>query len=60
MRASRKRVPVIKTQFTYPPIPSRAYDWSAWVDGQEEHGPYGHGATEADAINDLRDQLEEK
>jgi len=36
-----------------PPIPVRGADWAAYLDGQEESGPCGHGATELDAIVDL-------
>ena len=48
----------IKTSFDYPPIPIRSMDWSAWYDGYEESGPYGHGATEAEAIADLKDNYD--
>jgi hypothetical protein len=60
---ARERVTVerkICTSFVNPPIPIRAFDWQAWVDGQEEAGPYGSGRTEQEAISDLREQLEEK
>jgi hypothetical protein len=43
-----------------PPIPTRNYDWQAYVDGREEEGPYGYGATSFDAKWDLLQQLEEK
>lgn len=49
----------IKTIFNYPPIPRRLFDWSAYIDGDEEYGPYGYGETEDDAIKDLKDQLED-
>jgi hypothetical protein len=45
--------PEIKTSNTYPPIPVRQFDWCAWYDGEEEAGPYGWGATEQAAIDDL-------
>jgi hypothetical protein len=48
----------ICTSYDCPPIPSRKVDWSAWVDGTEEDGPVGHGATEREAINELLDMLE--
>lgn len=47
------------TNFIYPPIPIRIFDWSAQVEGQE--GPeelIGFSATEAEAIDDLKEQLE--
>ena len=43
----------IKTSHTYPPIPIRSFDWTAWFDGDEEMGRYGYGATEQEAIADL-------
>jgi hypothetical protein len=51
---------VIVTSHDYPPIPLRHFDWSAWVDGTEsEDMVLGHGATEAAAIADLIEQLDE-
>jgi len=49
---------MIRTSFDFPPIPDRRYDWSAWVDGEEE-GKIGRGISEMDAIDDLKEQLEE-
>ena len=49
----------IVTQYVYPPIPIRTHDWCACIEGHEEDGPYGWGATEAEAIADLRDKLED-
>jgi hypothetical protein len=45
----------IRTEHVYPPIPTRWHDWCAFYDGEEELGQYGWGATEQEAINDLRD-----
>lgn len=56
---SMKPHPPIKTEFIYPPIPTRAFDWQAWCDGWEEQGPTGAGPTELAAIADLQDQLED-
>jgi len=50
----------IKTDFVFPPIPVRDHDWCAYIDGQEEDGPYGWGRTEAEAIRDLKEQLEDR
>ena len=60
----------IKTNFDYPPIPVRSFDWSAIdedtydcdcdQDGFFSLSPIGHGATEAEAIADLMDQLEDE
>jgi hypothetical protein len=41
-----------------PPIPARDCDWSAVVDGQEEYGPYGYGATQDGAVENLLSQLD--
>lgn len=43
----------IVTVHEYPPIPDRRFDWIAHYEGDEEHGPRGYGATEAEAIADL-------
>lgn len=43
----------IVTSHQRPPIPTNKMDWCALFDGQEESGPYGYGATELDAVNDL-------
>jgi hypothetical protein len=50
--------PKIIAWFEYPPIPVRQFDWGAYYEGHEESGPYGWGATEAEAINDLTDNHE--
>lgn len=52
----------ISTHFEYPPIPDRRFDWSAvdddTYDGAEDsHCPIGRGATEQEAIDDLKEQL---
>ena len=52
----------IKTNFEYPPIPIRDFDWSAidddTYDGAEDsHCPIGWGRTEEEAIADLMQQL---
>jgi len=50
----------IITRFDYPPIPIRCFDWSAVTDNYDGPGsPHGHGATEAEAIADLQEQLDE-
>ena len=50
----------IHTYNVAPPIPCREFDWCAWYDGDEEHGPRGWGATEAEAITDLKDNYEDE
>ena len=41
----------IVTNYIYPPIPQRHFDWLAHYDDPE--GPTGYGPTEQDAIDDL-------
>ena len=54
----------IVTNFVYPPIPDRRFDWSAVTedyDGAEDaHCPVGWGRTEAEAIADLLEKIEER
>jgi len=50
--------PRITTSHVCPPIPVRTSDWCASFDGREEDGPYGCGATEAEAITDLLAEVE--
>jgi len=45
------------THFDHPPIPDRRMDWSAWLDGTEEDGPYGRGPTELAAAIALLHEL---
>lgn len=52
-------MPKIITEFECPPIPSRAFDWCAVTDDYEPGAPIGYGATEAEAIADLKQQLED-
>jgi hypothetical protein len=50
----------IRTEFVYPPIPDRQFDWSAVDDDTYEPGcPIGSGRTELAAVKDLVQQLEE-
>ena len=49
----------ILTNRIFPPIPNRSNDWCAHVDGAED-GPMGWGSTEAAAIADLKEQLEDE
>lgn len=68
VRGARKQVGIsmihinVRTNFDYPPIPVRNFDWSA-VDDDTYDGegcPIGHGATEQEAIADLLEQIEER
>jgi hypothetical protein len=49
----------IKTNFDYPPIPLREFDWSAVTDNYEPGHPVGYGRTEDEAVCDLKDQLQQ-
>lgn len=54
----------IVTDHVYPPIPDRRWDWSAVTDeydGAPDAGwqPHGWGRTEAEAIADLKVQLDD-
>lgn len=50
----------IITSYDHPPIPWRGADWSAVTDDYEPGHPIGRGATEQEAIDDLKEQLEEE
>jgi hypothetical protein len=50
----------IRTEFVYPPIPDRRWDWSA-IDDDTYDGPgcpIGYGPTEEAAVADLMEQIE--
>jgi hypothetical protein len=47
----------IITEFVYPPIPVRCFDWSAVTDSYEPGHPIGNGTTEQEAIEDLKEQI---
>lgn len=49
----------IVTNYDPPPIPIRCCDWSATFDDYDLGDPTGHGATEAQAIEDLMMQVDE-
>jgi hypothetical protein len=58
----RQPAPKIVTDFWMKPGPSDQFDWSA-VDDNTYDGPgcpIGYGATEAEAVADLLEQLEER
>jgi hypothetical protein len=48
----------IITKYNPPPFTDRNYDWSATVEGSGEKDPVGFGATEQEAIEDLKTALE--
>jgi len=53
-------VPTIFTEFIYPPIPLRQFDWRATLFDYSPGDPIGHGATESEAIADLLLHIEER
>lgn len=57
-RAEAKFGP-IRTEYVFPPIPDRRFDWSAVFDNYEPGCPTGIGVTEADAIEDLLGLIED-
>jgi hypothetical protein len=50
----------IITHYDPKPMPLRTCDWSATTDNYEPFDPVGFGATEAEAIADLKEQLEDR
>lgn len=50
----------IVTEYVCPPIPTRIFDWVAFIEGDEGDGPTGRGPTEAEALRDLCEQLARK
>lgn len=50
----------IRTNFVYPPIPVRDFDWEATEPGYEPGDLIGRGRTEQAAIEALLDQLDEE
>jgi hypothetical protein len=50
----------IITEYVYPAIPVRDWDWSAVRDGYELGDPIGRGPTENAAIRDLLDREDEE
>lgn len=49
----------IVTSHQFPPIPPRCFDWLATLEDMNEDSPQGWGETEAEAIADLKQQIEE-
>jgi hypothetical protein len=50
----------IRTTYVYPPIPIRQFDWCATDDNYEPGCPIGFGATEQEAIDNLKREIEER
>lgn len=48
----------IVTSRDFPPIPDRRFDWRAHYEGEEEAGGYGYGRTEAEAIQDFKENYQ--
>ncbi|WP_300396347.1 hypothetical protein [Henriciella sp.] len=52
--------PKIVTHYDPPPVPWRSFDWCAYDDRTHDMDtPCGYGATEAEAIEDLMEQLDD-
>lgn len=49
----------IITSYWRKPIPTNKMDWVASLDDRDGEGPHGYGATEAEAIDDLRNWLDD-
>jgi len=49
----------IVTDYWPKPIPIRHFDWTAYIDGMEETGPYGNGETRDIALCSLLDNADE-
>lgn len=58
LRAERQIRRQIRTEYVYPPIPDRSYDWSAVTVDYEPGQPMGWGPTKRAAIEDLVEQQE--
>jgi len=59
MTIHHRRGLVIRTDYSYPPIPNRNFDWSAILDSYEPGDKTGLGPTEEAAIADLLEQLDD-
>ena len=47
---------IIKTEYVYPPIPIRCFDWRATYGSYDEGDKVGTGETEIEAILDLMEE----
>lgn len=52
--------PTVVTRYDPKPVPVRNCDWEATFEGYDCGDPIGFGATEANAIADLMEQIEER
>ena len=50
----------VRTSYWIKPVPTNAFDWEAALDGYEPGDTVGYGPTEQAAIEDLREQIEER
>jgi len=59
MVTARRSMKIV-TQYVHPPIPARTHDWAAYFDNDncDDHRT-GYGPTEAAAVADLLEQLED-
>lgn len=49
----------IRTEFVYPPIPIRLFDWAAWSDRKGADWRTEYAASAEAAINDLLEYIED-
>lgn len=57
---NQKQIRKIITNYDFPPIPIRSFDWSAAREDYDEGDLIGQGSTEQEAIEDLILKEEEK
>lgn len=50
----------IITEHCLPPIPLRQFDWTATRDSYEPGDPIGYGASEGEAVADLKQRESER
>jgi hypothetical protein len=50
----------IETEYAPKPMPNRDFDWLASHEGWGLGEPIGYGATEAEAIEDLKEKMDER
>lgn len=49
---------MIVTRYIAPPVPTRQWDWVAYIkDDEEANGPTGRGPSETEALRNLCEQL---
>jgi len=49
---------IIVTEHEKPPVPTRAWDWNAYLEDWDLDNPIGYGETQQKAVADLLEQLD--